>query len=359
MADLNFNPQNKPFVMVSIDGGGMRGVIPLRMLVWLEEQLGQPAYEFIDMVSGTSTGAIIAAGLGLRMSAREILDVVYRRNLPAAFGNSRIGFWLRYVWRGLRYAYPMEPFLEILGQYSAGKRVRDLGQNAAGETDLIVLMTTKDLRTGNTYYIVNAGDGAPKFADWPVKGAVAASGAAPLFFPAVMGNLVDGGISIDGNPCLSAAIEAVEYIHIPQEAILHLSLGTGYVPTTQKDGAGSRFWLKNWVEYIILESIDDAALQQATTTRALYEASDFRRYNPTLVPERVRQELGVDFGKINPLSLTLDSRKPEEIALLEAIGLAYAERIDWSQSDVMPWDTPGGQAKPIIEDVVWDDSMYV
>ena len=56
-----FNPYNRDLIL-SIDGGGMRGVIALAILCWLEEQTGKPAYELFKVVGGTSTGAIICAG---------------------------------------------------------------------------------------------------------------------------------------------------------------------------------------------------------------------------------------------------------------------------------------------------------
>ena len=43
----------------------------------------------------------------------------------------------------------------------------------------ILLLTTTDTRNGNTYYIVSRGPGRPRFANWPLAGAVAASAAAP------------------------------------------------------------------------------------------------------------------------------------------------------------------------------------
>jgi len=351
---LNFNPAGKRTIL-SIDGGGMRGIIPVKMLAYLEQETGKPAYELFDMVAGTSTGAIIAAGLGLGMTAQQILEIAYRDRLPKSFGsNSGCAFWFRYIVRNrLRYHYSLEPFRKSLSEFTDGKRIRDLDK-------CIVLMTVKDLRTGNTYYVTNAGPGASAFGDWPVAGAVAASGAAPVYFPPVLGNLIDGGVGVYANPSLVASVEAVEYIGFDPANTLHVSLGTGYSANVLKEGQGRRYDLFDWVQYIIAEGLDDAALQQVYNTRAIYsdKGMDFRRYNPDLALSNVTKVLGVDARGVCTDDLALDSTGATEIAVMEDIGLAYAQGIDWSLPDQMPWDTVGGHSQPRIEPVNWRGSTY-
>lgn len=348
---LDFNPDNKK-VILSLDGGGMRGVIPLQMLIYLEEQTGRPAYELFDFIGGTSTGAIIAVGLALGLRASEIMEQVYMDILPAAFGRRNLAFWLRYVMRGMRAFYPVEPFLDSLRGFAAGKRIKDLADSPG------VLLTTKDLRTSNTYYITSQGPGAAAFADWTVIGAVGASSAAPIYFPPILGNFVDGGVGAFANPCLATAIEAVEYIGYEPENTLFISLGTGYVSTAQPDGAGSRFWLPNWLEYIILEGLDDAALQQSYITRLMYKNMDFRRYNVNLDTTTVRDTLGVKTASLDPAKLSLDTVSRTELDLMRRIGTAYAKQIDWQKPQVMPWDTPGGHPRPAIAPVDWTHTPF-
>jgi hypothetical protein len=230
----------------------------------------------------------------------------------------------------------------------------------------IILLTTKDVRNGNTYYVVNKGPGAPAFADFPLSGAVAASGAVPIFFPPVADNLIDGGVGIDFNPCLAAAVEAMEYISASEGFVdgnvILTSLGTGYVPNQFPDGAASKFWLRNWVEYIIIEGLDDASLGQATSARAIYRRRlDFRRYNPALTRESITDALGIQIPEgVDPKSLSLDSRTPAEIALMEQIGRVYAQKLDWNRAEVMPWDTIGGHTQPSVEKypVDWSKTPY-
>ncbi len=341
---LDFNPEGKKTIL-SVDGGGMRGMISIAMLAELEQMTGKPCQQLFDMVGGTSTGAIIAAGLGIGLTANELLEQVYRERLPKAFPPANLLVWLRYLLTGMRHLYPLEPFIEALQPLARGVKIADL-------THPIVFMTTKDVRIGDTYYVVSKGPGLAAVADWPLSGAVAASGAAPIYFPPVTGNLVDGGVGVNANPCLAVAIEAMEYIGADEgfvdNDVMLVSLGTGYVPYLFGEGAAARFWLKDWIEYLIIKGLDDAALQQAYSTRAIYgNRIDFRRYNPQLTRESLAESLGIT-TTLDPTSLSLDSHEPAQVALMESIGRAYARKIDWSQPNAMPWDTPGGHGKPNI-----------
>ena len=49
--------------VLSIDGGGIRGIIPALLIAYLEKQTGRPAAELFDLIVGTSTGGILALGL--------------------------------------------------------------------------------------------------------------------------------------------------------------------------------------------------------------------------------------------------------------------------------------------------------
>ena len=345
-----FNPYQKD-VILSIDGGGMRGIVALAMLCWLEEQTGKPAYELFKLVGGTSTGALICAGLGLGMSAQEMMEDVYKDRLPRAFGKVKRFRWLRFLFSGLRHMYKYKPFIDALGPYSEGKRMADIDRPA-------ILLTTKDLRTSNTYYIINQGPGAAMFAHWPLAGAVAASVAAPLFFPPVQGNLVDGGVGSYGNPCLAASVEAVEYLQMRPENVIHLSLGNGYISNETDEGVGAGFWLKSWIEYLIFEGMDDAALQQVFMARAIYSQMDFRRYNPLLSRENVEHNLAIDCGDVDPSALALDSSARDEVELMEQIGRAYAAKIDWMKERALPWNTVGGRATPGFSDSDWENSPF-
>jgi patatin-like phospholipase/acyl hydrolase len=61
--------------ILTIDGGGLKGTVPAAFLAALEEHIDRPLHEYFDLIVGTSTGGIIAAGLAMGMSAREILAI--------------------------------------------------------------------------------------------------------------------------------------------------------------------------------------------------------------------------------------------------------------------------------------------
>ncbi|MCA0456687.1 MAG: patatin-like phospholipase family protein [Chloroflexi bacterium] len=367
---LNINPDNKKLIL-SVDGGGVRGIITIAMLAELEVKTGKTCAELFDMVAGTSTGAIIAAGIGLGMSAKELLEEVYRTRLPQAFQSQPRGIflYLRYLLGGLRHFYELRPFIEALGPFATGKKVRDFNRP-------IVFMTTRDVRTANTYYIVSKGPGAGRFANWPVTGAVGASGAAPVYFAPVLGNLIDGGVGLTGNPCLAATVEAMEYIGASEGFVdgnvIHFSMGTGYSPRTHKDGDAAGFWLLQWVRYIINQTLDDTTLEQVLMTRQIYgKRIDFRRYNPYIEDENVRDILGVSLeGRPLPSSIGsgLEDFDQPKIELLEAIGRAYANKVEWTEPGYLPWldsgpdkgdGRDGGHPLPGIEAVNWSDSVYL
>src|SRR3984893_7186166 len=71
----NPSGNRKDFRILSLDGGGIRGVFPAALLARFEEHLEHPIGRYFDLIAGTSTGGIIAIGLGLGQSAGDILNL--------------------------------------------------------------------------------------------------------------------------------------------------------------------------------------------------------------------------------------------------------------------------------------------
>ena len=58
------NDEKKSIKVLSIDGGGIRGIIPAVILGEMQKRLGKDIYNFFDLIAGTSPGGIIALGIG-------------------------------------------------------------------------------------------------------------------------------------------------------------------------------------------------------------------------------------------------------------------------------------------------------
>src|SRR5712671_1696038 len=94
--------EGKSFRILSLDGGGIRGVFPAALLARVEEHLELPIGRYFDLIAGTSTGGIIAIGLGLGLRARDILKL-YVEQGPAIFDQQHgaIENWVRQKLRGV------------------------------------------------------------------------------------------------------------------------------------------------------------------------------------------------------------------------------------------------------------------
>ena len=71
--------ETRTYKILSIDGGGIRGVFPAAFLAKLEDHLSSPIGSYFDLIAGTSTGGIIAIALGLGLSAKDILKLYAER----------------------------------------------------------------------------------------------------------------------------------------------------------------------------------------------------------------------------------------------------------------------------------------
>jgi uncharacterized protein len=96
----------KFFRVLSLDGGGIRGVFPAAFLARLEEHLEYPIGRYFDLIAGTSTGGIIAIGLGLGLTAGDILRL-YVEQGPTIFDQDHgtVENWMRQKLRGVRHLF--------------------------------------------------------------------------------------------------------------------------------------------------------------------------------------------------------------------------------------------------------------
>lgn len=206
------------FQMLTLDGGGIRGVFSAAVLAAIEEDLDVNIRDHFDLISGTSTGGIIAIALGLGIPPRGILDF-YVSEGPKIF---RDPFALRKAWHWVHAKHDPRQLEEslraVFGDSLFGESTKRLVVPSynIGQSD-VYLFRTPHLEKLSRDYRVPA---------WKVAMATAA---APTYFPVARQvdgiRLVDGGVWAN-NPTLVALAEAVGQLNQPMEDVLALNVGT-------------------------------------------------------------------------------------------------------------------------------------
>jgi uncharacterized protein len=230
-----------PRKMLALDGGGIRGVLTLSILKAIETQLKQPLWQYFDYIAGTSTGAIIAAGLARGMSVDELI-AFYKSTGTAMFQRTR--------------------FLERLNSlYRDGPLQQQLKQVFGETTDLkpgplktLLLVVTRNVTTDSPWPISTnpeARYNLPTRKDCnlsiPLWKLVRASTAAPIYFPPEVIQVdpgddaktfvfVDGGVTPYNNPAFVLyrfATDPAYRLEWPkgEQNLLLVSVGTGAAAT--------------------------------------------------------------------------------------------------------------------------------
>lgn len=231
-----------PTKILSIDGGGIRGVIPATVLDYIEKKSGRPIAELFDVIAGTSTGGLIALGLtcpgangGPKLSAEEVVSIyvdegerIFPREL---FGRIRQFFEEKYPDDGLN---------EVLEER--------LGDARLGDALTSVIVTAYDIEARKPVFMRSERD------DLAMRDVARATAAAPTYFePALVGEppraLIDGGVFAT-NPGMCAFVDAYAGQAKVDETLL-VSLGTGSL-TKPIEVDDARGWgLAGWARHIL------------------------------------------------------------------------------------------------------------
>ena len=258
--------------ILSIDGGGIKGVFPASFLATIEDSIDGRVADYFDLIVGTSTGGIIALGLGLGLSASDILRF-YEDSGPEIFGGHRIIRSIRRI-RVAKYSNrPLKCALESV-----------FGERKLGESSKRLVIPSLNLENGKVYIYKTAHH--PKFErDYRTKAAdvALATAAAPTFFPthqsAVGTPLIDGEVWAN-NPVGLATVEAIGVLDWPKDSLRVLSLGC----TSELFDAGkARFLplgLKYWAPRIVNLFMTAQSSSSLGTAHVLLGHDDVLRIDP-------------------------------------------------------------------------------
>ncbi len=85
---------HRPYRVLCLTGGGIRGILPALWLEHLQDRLPSPIIEHVDLIAGTSTGAILGTALSLGLSPTELVDL-YRSDGRRIFPATTARLWDR------------------------------------------------------------------------------------------------------------------------------------------------------------------------------------------------------------------------------------------------------------------------
>ena len=249
--------------ILAIDGGGIRGLIPATVLTHLERIAGVPTSRMFDMIAGTSTGAILAAGLTRPnpLSAASLSDL-YISCGEDIFSQSPISY-IRAAISGPKYdATTLERIMHV---YFDGAMLSDC------VTPLLVPCYDIERRTAYFFkswraagHLNNPGETAAS-QNYALKDVVRVATAAPTYFAPGLIYSVGGDrlAAVDGalyanNPAMSALAEA--RVLFPQaNRFILVSLGVGEFRKPIPYETAKNWGLLSWAPPVIDCAMDGAA----------------------------------------------------------------------------------------------------
>lgn len=276
------------FFVLSIDGGGVRGIIPAQILANIELLKGRSIVSNFDLLAGTSTGGILALAFGYGYTPATAVSL-YKTLGATVFEQS---FW-RKVSGGIFAAkYGLDNLRKQLEIYFGPACLRQLR--------CFVLISAFDLDR-RPVTLDEQHEWSPKFFhNFPgsednsmsVVEAALATSAAPIYFPTA-GRFIDGGV-VAGNPAMAAVAQAL-HEGVPLEEIVVLSMGTGKSPR-YLDIYNADWGLAQWNTNLLDIMLSGGAKIPDYQVKQLLGERYFR------VDPWLNQTIGMDeFKKINEL----------------------------------------------------------
>lgn len=244
--------------ILSIDGGGIRGIIPALILAEIEKRTGKSVAQLFDFLAGTSTGGIIALGMchrdengGSKYTANDFAEL-YEKKGKQIFSRS--------LWKGIssigglgNEKYSEEGLEKVLKEY--------FNNEPFGNSLKNVLITSYDIQNREPYFFKSWRD------EWEtieMRHVARATSAAPTYFePAVVqiGSatrvLVDGGVFVN-NPAVSAYAEC-RRVFPDEKDIFIVSLGTGELTRSISYSESKDWGLAGWAVPLLSCMFDGAS----------------------------------------------------------------------------------------------------
>jgi patatin-like phospholipase/acyl hydrolase len=253
--------ESKTFKILSIDGGGIKGLYSASILASLELKTGKSIADHFDMICGTSTGGLIAIGLANGMSAKSLVDLYMTKgSLIFPTSNNRFVRSFQNSYKSLK-----QIFFSNKHSVKPLKRILDdlFGDKTMNNATNLLCIPSFNLTNGQPKVFKKSGSQTEHFVDNTIKlvDIALATSAAPSYYPIHEHNnflYTDGGVWAN-NPSLCGLLEAIDYYvgegkEFDDFSILSISSITtpnGWVSTSNKSKS-----IIGWKEKMFQTALD-------------------------------------------------------------------------------------------------------
>lgn len=319
--------------ILSIDGGGIRGIIPGQILVNLEEKLKLKSgneqariADYFDLIAGTSTGGILTCAYLTpeqvdgqnssrpKFTAAQVVDLYLKQG--GDIFDVKLGKKLRTMGGILDEKFSASALEDALIDYFGDMRLSELLKPC--------LISSYDIKRRQAHFFTQHDAQKRKGWDYFVRDVCRATSAAPTYFECsniksdtdVSYPLIDGGVFVN-NPALCAFAEMYnEYRTSPNDMAI-LSLGTGY-SKTEYDYEKARSWgMVQWVKPLI-----DIMMSGVSEVVDFQLRQIFGVVGNSSQYVRINTELPID---VNP---DMDDASPKNLQALKELGTYTAQNFD-------------------------------
>lgn len=315
-------------IILALDGGGIRGIVPATILDYLEKKINQikgtktiKIGSYMDLIGGTSTGSIVGSLMLLPCEENSSVPKYTMEKISEMYIEMGPGVFKSHFWHNVKTLWglfgPKFPASNIEPEL-----LQMLGHNKLKDLVKPCLFNAYDIdkRRANVYTNHDAGQ---KYSDYYVKDIIRGSTSIPAYFPPAHFNvgieentLVDGGVFAN-NPAMVSYIEAIKEIGKKKgkgrrkspHNILVISLGTGMSKRTSFSYGKSKKWgMVRWVfpilDVLLSGSSDVVDYEMEKLFEAYGAPENYVRINP---PLKYSTEPATNASKENITNLLKDS----------------------------------------------------
>lgn len=314
--------------VLSIDGGGIRGLIPALFLAEIERRTGKPIAVLFDLIAGTSTGGILALGLTKpdanarpQYPANKLVEL-YETKGKEIFSRSA-WHWIRAAGNLFDEKYPARGIDRVLEECFGNAQLKDVVAD--------VFITSYALERRLPFFFRSTRAKVRDDYNFPLKKVARATSAAPTYFeplklpdradPKDYYALVDGGVYAN-NPTLCAYVEAKTLFGQEQEEFLVVSLGTGTytkpIPYRKAKGWGVIGWAQPILDVVFDGVSDTVDYQMRQLAPARAGARRYYRFQVTL-PHQNDSMDDVNPENLRALRLLAEEAIGKESEALDAV----------------------------------------